>query len=82
MFGYACGEILEDKDKQKIIAIKQIPADTVRSIRENDSCYVKQTINGNSVVLSISGEVYDERLMRRDVVGNCIWLGGDELCLN
>ena len=78
LFGYACGEILEDKDKQKIIAIKQIPADTVRLIRENDSCYVKQTINGNSVVLSISGEVYDEKLMRRDVVGNCIWLSGDE----
>ena len=78
LFGYACGEILEDKDKQKIIAIKQIPADTVKLIRENDSCYVKQIINGNSVVLSISGEVYDERVMRRDVVGNCIWLGGDE----
>ena len=78
LFGYACGEILEDKDKNKTIAIKQIPADTVRLIRENDSCYVKQTINGHSVVLTISGEVYDEDLMRKDVVGNCIWLGGDE----
>lgn len=78
LFGYACGEVLEDKEKGKAIAIKQIPADTVRLIRENDSCYVKQTINGNSVILTISGEVYDERVMRKDVVGNCIWLGGDE----
>lgn len=78
LFGYACGEVLEDKEKGKTIAIKQIPADTVRLIRENDSCYVKQTINGNSVILTISGEVYDERVMRKDVVGNCIWLGGDE----
>ena len=78
LFGYACGEVLEDKEKGKTIAIKQIPADTVRLIRENDSCYVKQIINGNSVILTISGEVYDERLIRKDVVGNCIWLGGDE----
>ena len=78
LFGYACGEVLEDKEKGKIIAIKQIPADTVILIRENDSCYVKQIINGNSVILTISGEVYDEKVMRKDVVGNCIWLGGDE----
>lgn len=78
LFGFACGEILKDEDKGKTIAIKQIPADTVSLIRENNSLYVKQTINGNNVIMTVSGEVYDENLLRKDVVGNCIWLGGDE----
>lgn len=77
LFGYACGEILKNKNNETI-AIKQIPADTVHLIRENDSCYVRQSINGNNTILTISGEVYDEDRMRNDVEGNCIWIGGDE----
>lgn len=77
LFGFACGEILKN-NKGKVIAIKQAPADTVKLIEENGSIYVQQWINGNSSTLTVHGEIYDENKMRKDIKGNCIWIGGDE----
>lgn len=78
LFGYACGEILCDETKNKAVSVKQIPADTVRLIEENGSVYVQQHINGNLTTLTIHGEIYDPETIRKDVEGNCIWIGGDE----
>lgn len=78
LFGYACGEILNDTETDKTVAIKQIPADTIKLIKENGSLYVKQNINGNHTTLMIHGEVYDETKVRKDVQGVCVWIGGDE----
>lgn len=78
LFGYCCGEVLLDKNINKPISVKQIPADTVRLIEDNGSVYVQQNINGKVTTLTIHGEVYNTETMRDDVEGNCIWIGGDE----
>lgn len=78
LYGYGCAEILKDIKSDKTVAIKQIPADTLRLIKYNDSVYVQQSINGKKTTLTIHGEIYNEKNMRDDVEGTCIWIGGDE----
>lgn len=78
LYGYGCAEILKDLESDKTVAIKQIPADTIKLIKYNDSVYVQQSINGKRTTLTIHGEIYNVDNMRDDVEGTCIWIGGDE----
>lgn len=78
------GELLHDpvtgevRTNDKLVTIRQAPADSFTLYNINDAYYAEQNLNGNTKMLNIHGEIYPED-DKVETEGTILWIGGDEL---
>lgn len=78
------GELLYDpisgdvRTNDKLVTIRQAPADSFTLYNIDDCFYAEQNLNGNTKMLNIHGLVYPVN-DKVKTEGTILWIGGDEL---